>query len=192
MKNTQKPVEAVKSEKTIAAITKRLKEYGSQTYADVWSLCINLALRISDLLAITYNDVVGQEMLIITERKTKKIRQIKLNDTAKGVIARRRAENLDDIFLFQATGSRVQKLEPKALDRSTVARKFAEIGNMKSISVKLGTHSMRKTRGYHLLQAGHSIETICKMFQHSSPAVTLRYIGIEQEDIDATFDDLCL
>jgi hypothetical protein len=30
------------------------------------------------------------------------------------------------------------------------------------------------------------------MFQHSSPAVTLRYIGIEQEDIDATFDDLCL
>ena len=145
MKNTQKPVEAVKSEKTIAAITKRLKEYGSQTYADVWSLGINLALRISDLLAITYNDVVGQEMLIITERKTKKIRQIKLNDTAKGVIARRRAENLDDIFLFQATGSRVQKLEPKALDRSTVARKFAEIGNMKSIPVKLGTHSMRKT-----------------------------------------------
>ena len=44
MKNTQKPVEAVKSEKTIAAITKRLKEYGSQTYADVWSLGINLVL----------------------------------------------------------------------------------------------------------------------------------------------------
>jgi hypothetical protein len=30
------------------------------------------------------------------------------------------------------------------------------------------------------------------MFQHFSPAVALRYIGIEQADIDATFDDLCL
>jgi len=192
MTKAQKPVQAVKSEKIIASINKKLKEHGSQTYADIWSLGINLALRISDLLAIQYDDVVGKKILIIVEGKTNKTRQIKLNDTAKGIIARRRADYTDDLYLFQATGPRVHNIAPKPLDRSTVARKFAEIGDMKSIGVKLGTHSMRKTRGYHLLQAGHSIETICKMFQHSSPAVTLRYIGIEQEDIDATFDDLCL
>ena len=192
MTKIQKPVEAVKSEIKIVAISKRLKEYGSQTYADIWNLGINLALRISDLLAVQYVDVAGKETLMIVEGKTKKTRQIKLNDTAKGLIARRRYENPTDTYLFQATGKRVSKVGAKPLDRSTVARKFAEIGDMKSIGVKLGTHSMRKTRGYHLLQAGHSIETICKMFQHSSPAITLRYIGIEQEDIDATFDDLCL
>ena len=107
-----------------------------------------------------------KEILLIVEGKTNKARQIKLNDIAKGVIARRRADYPNDLYFFKATGPRVKNSAPKPLDRSTVSRKFAEIGDLKSIGVKRGTHSMRKTRGNHLLKAGYAIETICMMFQH--------------------------
>lgn len=107
-----------------------MQEYGSQNYADIWNLGMNFALKISDLLAITYEDVIGKETLMVVEGKTKKTRQIKLNDTATGIIARRYADNPTDTYLFQATGKRVSKVAEKPLDQSTVARNFAEIGDM--------------------------------------------------------------
>jgi len=56
--------------------------------------------------------------------------------------------------------------------------------------VVLGTHSMRKTRGYAMHKAGHSIESIAKVLNHSSPAVTMRYIGLVQQDIDDSYTEL--
>jgi site-specific recombinase XerD len=47
-----------------------------------------------------------------------------------------------------------------------------------------GTHSLRKTYGYHLRRLGADIVTLMKVFGHSSQSITLRYIGIEQEEID--------
>jgi len=46
---------------------------------------------------------------------------------------------------------------------------------------------MRKTRGYAMYDAGRSIESICKVLNHSTPAVTMRYIGIDQRDIDQSY-----
>ena len=41
-----------------------------------------------------------------------------------------------------------------------------------------------------MYQAGVQIETICKVLQHSTPAITLRYIGIEKQDIQDTYTAL--
>jgi len=78
----------------------------------------------------------------------------------------------------------------KPLSRETVARKFAEVGEI--IGVHLGTHSMRKTRGWAMWDAGVSLEVIARVLNHSSPAVTMRYIGLEQADINKTYDDFVL
>ncbi|MBR0317501.1 MAG: tyrosine-type recombinase/integrase [Synergistaceae bacterium] len=48
----------------------------------------------------------------------------------------------------------------------------------------MGTHSLRKTFGYILYQSDQSIELIQKFLNHSSPAITLAYIGITQDDMD--------
>jgi integrase len=182
-------VEAVKTKDDIHMVSRLLEKHGSSDYKDIWELGINAALRISDLLSLKYSDVEGVEVLKLVEGKTKKVRSIKLNSKAQEIIQRRRNDNPDDTWLFQAKGNRA-KSSQKPVDRSTVARKFKEIGEI--IGVQLGTHSMRKTRGYAMWSDGVPIEVICKVLNHSTPAVTMRYIGIEKQDVHQTYDDYVL
>lgn len=42
-----------------AAAIEKVLRYRNETYADAWALNLNLALRISNLLALTYKDVAG-------------------------------------------------------------------------------------------------------------------------------------
>lgn len=56
----------------------------------------------------------------------------------------------------------------------------------------IGTHSLRKTFGYHQIKRGTNITLLMKMFNHSSESVTLRYIGITQDDMDAAVQALDL
>jgi integrase len=48
----------------------------------------------------------------------------------------------------------------------------------------IGCHTLRKTFGYHFYQQTKDVVTLMKIFNHSHPNVTLRYIGIEQESIN--------
>jgi integrase len=182
-------VEAVKTKDDIYMVSRLLEKHGSTDYRDIWELGINAALRISDLLSLKYTNVEGVEVLKLVEGKTKKVRSIKLNSKALDIIQRRRNDNPSDTWLFQAKGNRA-KSSQKPVDRSTVARKFKEIGEI--IGVQLGTHSMRKTRGYAMWSDGVPIEVICKVLNHSTPAVTMRYIGIEKQDVHQTYDDYVL
>ena len=53
-----------------------------------------------------------------------------------------------------------------------------------ALAHKIGTHSLRKTFGYIQHQNGTSIELIQRMLNHSSPEITLAYIGITRDDMD--------
>ncbi|EPD2612066.1 hypothetical protein ACR82Q_003777 [Yersinia enterocolitica] len=46
---------------------------------------------------------------------------------------------------------------------------------------------MRKTRGWVMYNSGINIETIAKVLNHSSPAITMRYIGLDQQTVDNTY-----
>ena len=48
---------------------------------------------------------------------------------------------------------------------------------------------MRKTFGYHYYKQTKDIATLQKIYNHSSPSITLRYIGIVQDEIDKAFDN---
>lgn len=48
----------------------------------------------------------------------------------------------------------------------------------------LGTHTLRKTFGYQFYIQYKDVVTLQKIFNHSSPAITLRYIGVEQNHIN--------
>lgn len=49
------------------------------------------------------------------------------------------------------------------------------------ISGEIGTHTLRKTFGYHAYENGSSLELLMDIFNHSSKSQTLRYIGITAE-----------
>ena len=51
----------------------------------------------------------------------------------------------------------------------------------------LGCHSMRKTFGYHYYKQTKDIALLQKIFNHSSPAITLAYIGIDQDRMDRAY-----
>jgi integrase len=58
---------------------------------------------------------------------------------------------------------------------------------------RVGTHSLRKTFGYHVYKrTGGNLGLVQKLLNHSSSADTLRYIGIDREQMDNTYLDLNL
>ncbi|KAE9649534.1 tyrosine-type recombinase/integrase [Pseudomonas sp. PB106] len=176
-------VEAVKTEGDAEIISRKLTRNarGNSLYADIWRFGVNTALRISDLLSLTFDDVKGNE-LVIKEAKTSKTRSIDLNTSAKAIIGRRRAAHPTHTYLFEVDSNRAKG---KAVSRIAVANAFKAVGD--EMSLQLGTHSMRKTRGWLMYNGGASIELICKVLNHSSPAVTMAYIGITKAEVDATY-----
>jgi site-specific recombinase XerD len=87
-----------------------------------------------------------------------------------------------DTYLFEVDSNRAKN---KAVSRIAVANSFKAAGD--EMGLQLGTYSMRKTRGWLICSGGASIELICKVLNHSSPAVTMAYIGITQAEVDATY-----
>ena len=57
---------------------------------------------------------------------------------------------------------------------------------------EIGTHTLRKTFGYHFYRANHNVAMLQQLFNHSSPAITLRYIGITQDEIAEEWERFAL
>ncbi len=181
-------VQAVKELEMVKLISHLLERRYSKQVADIWNIGLNLALRISDLLSIKFDNIHG-DRLIIKEAKTSKLANIQLNQKALTLIKEIQSKHPTHVYLFQSYRNQ-QSLHkaPKPLTRRGVSEAFASVG--KEVGIALGTHSMRKTRGYHLYKNTKDIARVMKMLRHSSEGVTLRYIGITQDDVDRDFVEL--
>lgn len=178
-------VNAVTAEQA-GQIEKVLRRNKQETYADVWRLNLNMALRISDLLALTFEAVQGNTIRI-TETKTGKVKQFPINDAARAIIERRRAENPDDVFLFQSKSNRV-KGSAKPVTREAVSRAFKAAGEeVCGDSRNVGTHSARKTRARIIYEDTKDIALVSRMLNHSSIRVTETYLDIRQDDVNKSY-----
>lgn len=188
-------VQAIRNKSQLEQIETLLSECGP-IYLDVWKFGLNTTLRISDILAISMDSVTSldevQPNLIVKEKKTGKTRNIVLNEGALAVVAKRVAQNPTDVWLFQSTSGRISRKNPTSINRQSVARVFSTVGDQLVPRAQLSTHSMRKTRGYFLHASGLPITTIAKILNQSSTSITMRYIGLTQQDIDDSFTELVL
>ena len=57
-------------------------------------------------------------------------------------------------------------------------------------SYNLETHTLRKTLGYQFYTQYEGVVTLQKIFNHSSTAITLRYIGITDDLLDKAYDNI--
>ena len=186
-----KHVEAVKTKDQRSQVEAHLPEAG-QIYHDIWKLGVNTALRISDLLQLTMANVRQLDpdvpALELVEQKTGKPRRIMVNAGALKIMQRRFTDHPTHHYLFQSDAVNLNpRGEPQSINRRSVSRVFEKVGQQIAPKCLLGTHSMRKTRGYAMFEAGRSIESICRVLNHLSPAVTMAYIGIEQRDVDNSY-----
>ncbi|MEW8359699.1 MAG: tyrosine-type recombinase/integrase [Candidatus Thiodiazotropha sp.] len=181
-------VEAVKSLEEITTIETSLKKKKGAIYADIWKFGLNVGLRIQDLLSIEYDQIDAKKhTYTLKEGKTRKSRTITLNNTALEIVNRRREDNPDDKYLFQSHSPKLKRGVQQPISRVSVSRAFKKIGD--DLGLKINTHSMRKSRGYAMHKHGVPIEKISKVLNHSHPAVTMRYIGLEDEEIQKSYYD---
>jgi len=148
-----KQVEAVKTKEQRIQVEAQLLEAG-QVYADIWKLGVNTALRISDLLQLTMDDILrldlGTPAFELIEMKTGKARKIVLNAPAQIVLNTRLASNPKHKYLFQSEAVNIDRRKPQPINRRSVARVFEMVGQHIAPKLRFGTHSMRKNKGSNL------------------------------------------
>ena len=148
---------------------------------------INSALRVSDLLPLTVGDVRDKNgklktEIVLREHKTGKEKRFPINDAiSKELNNFLKHDWPDDRPLFKSRKSEESITRKQA--HQIISKAGAQIGLN-----NIGTHSMRKTFGYHAyIQSGGNLGLVQKLLNHSSSSDTIRYIGIEQEEMNAVY-----
>lgn len=177
-------VEPIRKIKDIKKIEKLLETQNKRDLL-LFTLGINCGLRISDILRLNVNDVKSKTYIFIKEQKTGKFKRIPINSKLKIIIKTYIKGKKENMPLF--TNSRNNRL-----DRFSAYRIIKNACKSAGIKEKVGTHTLRKTFGYHHYKKFKDIAMLQKIFNHSSASVTLRYIGIEQDNIDESYIKLIL
>lgn len=177
-------VMAIKNKSDIEKVSNFLSKHYSEVVSDAWSFGLQVSLRVSDLLAIKFTDVENG-VLKVTAQKTDKTQRIQLNKKALVILERRRKSG--DEYLFQSKSNRAKAMN-KPITRQTLSKALKEASIQ--IGTDINTHSMRKTWGYWTYKATNNIALVQKSLQHSSTAHTLRYIGIDQDELDNVYSTI--
>jgi integrase len=189
-------VEPIRDRKKIDAMKKILA--GSPRDYLLFIIGINTAFRVSDLLSLRYRDVMDEKGKLFTHFKLKETKTGKNNKVvmSKGVqkalkdyIKDHYKGNLDD-YLFESR-KRDKNGNPQPINRKSAWRIIQEAAEQVGLK-NIGSHSLRKTFAYHAYQSGTDIVLLQDMLNHSSPSVTLRYIGITQDEKDRVIQALDL
>lgn len=76
--------------------------------------------------------------------------------------------------------------------RETVWVILNDAAKKAGVTANIGAHSMRKTFGYWHYRYNNDIRLLMEIFQHSSEAITLRYIGVTNENIESSMNNMRL
>lgn len=175
-------------------------KYGQRNYT-IFQVGKATLLRVSDVISLTKENVFDEKDNIkrnayIVDKKTKKQNTLYL----------RPVEN--DLLIYQSWLMKYQMHNPetKVYDSKWLFPSFRnpdnhisghtyyeimeKVGDLLGLNY-LGTHTMRKTGAYRVYeQSNHNIGLVMKLLNHSSEAVTLNYLGLDQESREQMLDKI--
>lgn len=186
-------VEPIRKRKDINAVKESLKD-NLRDYA-LFVLGINTGFRASDLLSLKFKDILSPDKHIVkklkvVEHKTNKCRHIRLGDNPRLALQRLYLDAVDDLNPDDGdVGPRPDDyiFQSRKGGRLTVQRLHQLINEWlpaAGLDGHWGTHTLRKTYGCQLYKRGTALPILMRVFGHSSQSITLRYIGVEQDQID--------
>ncbi len=147
---------------------------------------INSGLRISDILPLCAGHVRHERYFIVQEKKTDKFRKVIITKALEEDIALYTRYMKNDEFLFPSQKGNKPISRVQAWQIINTAAKAC------GVQGDIGTHTLRKTFGYHFYQQYKDVAMLQYIFGHSSPSITLRYIGINDDMINQAMEKFSL
>lgn len=184
-------VEPIRDKKKINSMKKILRA-SSLRNEMLFVFGINTALRVSDLLALRVGDVIDEkgsvkDAVAVREKKTDKSKLFRLNDSVKSILqeyVKAYSPDLEaPLFPSRKGGRAISRIQAwQVLNQAA-----GELG-----LERVGTHTLRKTFGYHVYRQTGNLGLVQKLLNHSNSKETLRYIGVDQDQMDEAYFNLNL
>lgn len=164
-------------------------------------LGINLGIRASDLCGLKYSFFMNEDGTFKQHdslqpkktRKTGKFVKLFVNDAVKKAITQHLeeypVESLDE-YLFKS------RVGDGHITEKSLGRIIKDTANEVGIERNICSHSLRKTFGYHVYHNAkdkyNALIVLQRIFNHSSPAITSKYIGLTDDEMSDVFNTLNL
>lgn len=173
----------------------KMERDGEYKYCLMMTIGVFTGLRISDLLQLRFSQFENGDILTVQEKKTKKIRRIKINPDLKSIVQRIKGkmgvtDSGQPIFL--------NRYGTKPIDKSWVNVQLKKYFKKYDVEIdgNISSHLFRKTLGNRVLKlhnySGEAVILLMELFGHSSPAITKKYLGIRERQIHDVYDSLRL
>lgn len=192
-------VEPIRDRRKIAQIKNLLR--GQKRFRDLllFVVGINTALRISDLLQLQISDFLDEQGRMkhrfwIKERKRGKRHEVAINTSIREALDEYLAafpeigENKDNFVFFNSITNNYSL----PIKRGQAWKFITTICRDAGLTGNFGTHSLRKTWGYHARMQGVDLALIMHKLNHESIAYTKRYLGITDDELQAVAQRLNL
>ena len=150
-------------------------------------------LRVSDVMRLRWTDVFNENGTVrqnafIHDKKTGKANLLYLKPIQTDLLTYQawyQEQKLHSTWLFHST---------QHPDRHITEKQFYKImsktGDLLGINY-LGTHTMRKTGAYRVYtQSNYNIGLVMNLLNHSSEAMTLTYLGLDQASTENMLDKI--
>ena len=150
-------------------------------------------LRVSDVLALRRNEIYKTDGDIkknayIRDKKTGKPNILYLKPVKQDLIDYfnwLNEQNIQSEWLFPSSRDHYRHITEKQFYKI-----MARTGDLLGINY-LGTHSMRKTGAYRVYtQTHYNIGLVMSLLNHTSEAMTLKYLGLDQVSREKMLDEV--
>jgi integrase len=182
--NQAKNVQPIRDKQQIEDMKWSLRKWCGERDYILFLIGINTGLRVGDLLKLKVSDVKRKKKIVIQEGKTKKPRTINLTNIYDEI--QEYIKTVDSKWLFPS------RKGDKPITPTQAYRQLNKAAEMVDITEGIGTHTMRKTFGYWFYKQTKDVAKLQAILNHSHPSITLRYIGITEEEIEKDLESFVL
>jgi integrase len=182
-------VEPIRDRKKIAQIKNQLRGQGRYRDLLLFVMGINAALRISDLLQLQVGQFLDdngevKKRFWIKEQKRGKRHEVAINQSIREALL----EYLEAYPYILKDNANYLFFNPKTqqpIKRGQAWKIITAICKQAGLRGNFGTHSLRKTWGYHARMQGVDLALIMYKLNHNSIVYTKRYLGITDDELQA-------
>lgn len=203
-KGEEQTVFPIKRKEDLDAMASWLYRNADRKYLLGFILGINLGLRANELLELKHSDIffpTGEikyvsddftdtsDKMAVYQRKVHKRRGMYLNESCVKALnwyfPVKSPALYSDQYLFPSR-------EGGHIEVDTLRKVLKDAAKACGLKQNIGTHTLRKTFGYFHYQTNHDIVFLQRLFGHSSALITMRYIGIADEEEKKSYHEVSI